>query len=146
MQCPNCHNGDTKVIDSRPERDGRSIRRRRECETCEFRFSTAERLTGGNLQIIKQNGSKEPFDFDKLRRSIAIACGKRPISTQQIDEVVREIYESFISKQEVTSAQLGERVMTALRALDDVAYIRFASVYRKFKDIDEFKAEITKLF
>ena len=146
MYCPNCHHSDTRVIDSRPEREGRSIRRRRECEKCQFRFNTAERVTGGNLQVVKNDGRKEQFDFDKLHQSIAIACGKRPISRQQISDIVREVYESMFSKHEVSSKVIGEKVMTLLKELDQIAYIRFASVYRRFKDVEDFKEEVSKLF
>jgi len=146
MLCPKCHNTDTKVIDSRSEREGRSIRRRRECEQCGFRFSTTERVVMGNVSVRKNDGRIEAFSPKKLEHSITMACGKRPISQDAIREMVREMTEKWVSKQEVTSKEIGAAVMDALRQLDHIAYIRFASVYRQFKDVEEFKKEISELF
>lgn len=146
MLCPKCRNDDTKVIDSRPEREGRSIRRRRECEKCGFRFSTTERVFMGNLSVRKSDGMREKFSPEKLEHSISMACGKRPISKDQIREIVRELTENWVSKSEISSKEIGEAVMKALKNLDHVAYIRFASVYRQFKDVEEFKEEISGLF
>jgi len=146
MQCPKCHHSDTKVIDSRPEREGRTIRRRRECDNCEFRFSTVERISMGNLMVKKTNGVIEKFSPEKLEQSISVACGKRPISKDQIREIVQELAENWASKSEVSSKEVGSAVMEALRNLDHIAYIRFASVYRQFKDVEEFKKEIAGLF
>lgn len=145
MQCPRCHHSDTKVIDSRPEREGRSIRRRRECEKCEFRFSTLERVVTGNLIVRKRDDETESFSAEKLEKSIRVACGKRPISRDQIREIVSELSENWAGQQEVQSSEIGESVMSSLKKLDHIAYIRFASVYRKFKDVEEFKKEISEL-
>jgi transcriptional repressor NrdR len=145
MQCPKCHHQDTRVIDSRPEREGRTIRRRRECDKCGFRFSTVERISMGGLLVRKKNKETEKFSPEKLEQSISVACGKRPISQDQIREVVQELSENWASKSEVTSSEIGEAVMDALKEIDHVAYIRFASVYRRFKDVDEFKKEIAGL-
>lgn len=145
MKCPKCRNSDTKVVDSRPEREGRSVRRRRECETCGFRFSTMERVIAGNLMVKKRDGLTENFSPEKLEESIAVACGKRPISRDQIKEIVRELTEEWAGESEISSDMIGEGIMEALKKLDHVAYIRFASVYRKFKDVDEFKQEISGL-
>lgn len=146
MQCPKCHHSETKVIDSRPEREGRSIRRRRECEKCGFRFSTVERVSTGNLIVIKRDGTEEKFSPEKLEASILVACGKRPISRDRIREIVSDLTEAWASHSELSSQEIGEAVMEELKKLDQIAYIRFASVYRKFKDIEEFKKEITGLF
>ncbi len=146
MICPKCHHPDTKVVDSRPEREGRSIRRRRECEKCNFRFSTVERVSTGNLMVIKRDGTEEKFSPEKLEASIMIACGKRPISRDRVREVVSDLAEGWASHTEISSEEIGATVMAALKDLDHIAYIRFASVYRQFKDIDEFKKEITGLF
>jgi transcriptional repressor NrdR len=128
MQCPKCHHQDTRVIDSRPEREGRTIRRRRECDKCGFRFSTVERISMGGLLVRKKNKETEKFSPEKLEQSISVACGKRPISQDQIREVVQELSENWASKSEVTSSEIGEAVMDALKEIDHVAYIRFASV------------------
>ncbi len=146
MLCPKCHHPETKVVDSRPEREGRSIRRRRVCENCEFRFSTSERLITGNFMVKKRDGALEPFSAEKLENSIRVACGKRPVSGEQIAEMVRELSENWASQQEVESEAIGKAVMEALKEIDHVAFIRFASVYRQFKDVDEFKREISGLF
>lgn len=145
MLCPKCHHQDTRVIDSRPEREGRTIRRRRECDKCGFRFSTVERISMGGLLVRKKDNETEKFSAEKLEQSISVACGKRPISKDQIREVVQELSENWTSKSEVTSSDIGEAVMDALKKIDHVAYIRFASVYRRFKDVDEFKKEIAGL-
>ena len=146
MLCPKCHHTDTKVIDSRPEREGRSIRRRRECEQCNFRFSTVERVSTGNLMVIKRDGTEEKFSPEKLEASILVACGKRPISRDRVREIVSDLAETWSGQSEVSSEEIGNAVMRQLKKLDHIAYIRFASVYRQFKDIDEFKKEITGLF
>lgn len=145
MQCPKCHHEDTKVIDSRPEREGRSIRRRRECEKCGFRFSTIERIATGNLLVIKRNGEREKFSPEKLEESILVACGKRPISRDAVREMVNDLMENWASLNEISSTKIGETVMEALKKIDHVAYIRFASVYREFKDIGEFEEEVANL-
>ena len=145
MRCPNCNHQDTKVIDSRPEREGRAIRRRRECDQCGFRFSTTERIIAGTLVVRKSDGGKELFDREKLEKAIKVASGKRPVSDEQIRDLVRELNEEWVSKHEVTSKAIGEAVMEKLQKLDDIAYIRFASVYKEFKDVAEFQQELGKL-
>ncbi len=147
MKCPFCGHLEDKVIDSRAPGAGDVIRRRRECEACTRRFTTYERVEDVLPTVVKKDGRREPFDRQKLGRSLRIACNKRSVSTDQIeavaDAIEREAQES--ESREVTSVELGERVMHHLRELDEVAYVRFASVYRSFRDIDEFLLELGKL-
>lgn len=144
MRCPFCQDNETKVVDSRLLKDGYSIRRRRKCESCERRFTTYETIEIHMPNIVKLDGRREPYNRDKLLNGIEKACQKRPISTEQIERVVENIGKSVleISSKEVNSKDLGQLVMQYLRNLDPVAYIRFASVYRKFQDVDEFVNEI----
>lgn len=147
MKCPFCSHLEDRVIDSRAGGAGDVIRRRRECAGCERRFTTYERVEDILPTVVKKDGRREPFDRRKLVRGLRIACNKRPVATEQIDTIVdaieREAQES--ERREVSSAELGERVMNHLRGLDEVAYVRFASVYRSFRDIDQFMAELGKL-
>jgi transcriptional repressor NrdR len=147
MKCPFCGQEKDKVIDSRPSQDGRSVRRRRECESCGKRFTTYEYIEDVSLTVIKNDGRREPFDRQKLQRGIELACKKRPISSKKIASIVGEIEEEFqnLSKTEITSKAVGETVMKRLKDLDEVAYVRFASVYHKFKDINEFMNELKNL-
>lgn len=144
MRCPNCGKDNDRVTDTRTCQDGRAIRRRRECQSCGRRFTTYERLVYVVLQVIKKNGAREPFRAKKLRRGIRIACEKRPISPEQIEQIVtevtNEIYQNYES--EVPSWAIGDLVMEMLRELDQVAYVRFASVYREFKDVRDFVSEV----
>lgn len=144
MRCPVCGFLDSKVIDSRPSEDGLSIRRRRECLSCERRFTTYERHNESPLIVLKNDRSSEPFDRNKLLRGLLIATAKRDIPVSRlnelIDDVEAEIRNSF--KSEIQSKVLGDMVMVRLRELDDVAYIRFASVYKDFKDIEEFQSAL----
>lgn len=144
MFCPYC-NADTKVVDKRAS--GNHTRRRRECLKCEKRFTTREFLDLRQLQVVKREGRREPFDRNKILKGIQIACGKRPISIAQmeqiVDEIESEIRETFTT--EAPAAAIGELVMAKLRALDNVAYIRFASVYRNFTDISSFEKELERL-
>jgi transcriptional repressor NrdR len=135
---------DDKVIDSRVGRDGDIIRRRRECLKCERRFTTYERVEDVLPMVVKKDGRREPFDRSKILLGIKKACEKRPISVQDVEKVVDEIEASFseASDREIKSTEIGERVMNRLRDLDEVAYVRFASVYRSFKDINEFMSEL----
>jgi transcriptional repressor NrdR len=144
MKCPFCGFMDDKVIDSRLGKDGDIIRRRRECLKCERRFTTYERVEDVLPMVVKKDGRREPFDRNKILLGIKKACEKRPISVQDVENVVTEIETSFseASDREVRSTEIGERVMRYLRDLDDVAYVRFASVYRSFKDINEFMSEL----
>lgn len=147
MRCPFCGHLEDKVVDSRQARDGTSIRRRRECEACGARFTSYERIEESLPQILKKDGVPEDYDRDKLRRGIKIACNKLPITASDIDRVVDAVEARLIAtnRREVEARLVGEAVMTELRDLDPVAYIRFASVYREFGDIQEFLRELRDL-
>ncbi|MBS1369103.1 MAG: transcriptional repressor NrdR [Lentisphaeria bacterium] len=147
MRCPKCGCIDDKVIDSRAVKEGAGVRRRRECLSCAYRYTTIEGIMPEELKVVKRNAVREDFDRDKLRRGIANACYKRPINPDEIDRAVEDISAAILRDcdKEVTSADIGNRVMTELRKIDQVAYVRFASVYRKFKDVDEFIDEIRTL-
>jgi len=144
MKCPFCSFHDTKVIDSRNRDDGRSIRRRRECIKCNRRFTTRETVDEIPLRIIKQDGSREEFSRQKLMSGIQFACKKRPVSSAAIEQIVSKIEYSLRDRghDEIPSQQVGELVMDELRELDDVAYVRFASVYRNFQSKDDFSTEV----
>ena len=147
MKCPACGHDEDKVVDSRATKDDTAVRRRRECLKCGKRFTTYEYIENTPLMVIKKDGRREPFRREKLKAGILKACEKRPISPATIDEVVDGI-ESSLQKQmrtEVTSKDIGESVMQALFNLDEVAYVRFASVYRHFKDINQFMEELKNL-
>ncbi len=142
MRCPFCAHEDSQVKDSRPSEDGAAIRRRRQCEECGARFTTFERVQLRELTVLKKNGEREPFDRDKLSRSISIACRKRDIPTERIDRLISSIQRQLETRgDEVTTTRIGEAVMDGLKALDHVAYIRFASVYKDFSEPGDF-AEI----
>ena len=142
MRCPFCAHEDSQVKDSRPSEDGAAIRRRRQCEGCGARFTTFERVQLRELTIVKKTGEREPFDRAKLERSIAIACRKRDIPADRIDRLITSIQRQLETRgDEVTTTQIGEAVMDGLKALDHVAYIRFASVYKDFSEPGDF-AEI----
>jgi transcriptional repressor NrdR len=147
MKCPFCGHPDDKVIDSRAAEKGDVIRRRRECEQCARRFTTYERIEDVLPTVVKKDGRREPFDRQKLVRGLRIACNKRPVSVERIelaaDAIEREAQES--ERREIAASELGDRVMNHLRELDEVAYVRFASVYRSFRDIDQFLTELGKL-
>ena len=146
MQCPKCKNLETKVIDSRLAEQGKVIRRRRECEKCVHRFTTFERTEMSNLMVKKKDGTFETYSRTKLENGIWIACGKRPVTKVQVDKMINQLEEKWsANKKEVSSQTIGNDVMSALKKLDHIAYIRFASVYRSFKDVDEFKEELVKL-
>ncbi len=148
MKCPNCGMDDDRVIDSRSVKEGYGVRRRRVCNSCQHRFTTQESIIRSELLVVKRNDAiREEFDRDKLRRGIENACYKRPVSADQIDAVVDELVSGVMHDfdKEVSSAELGARVMIALKQVDQVAYVRFASVYRKFKDVEEFIEEIRML-
>src|SRR3954465_15032983 len=134
MRCPNCASLDTQVKDSRPTEDSSVIRRRRVCLSCNFRFTTFERVQLRELVVIKRNGRRVPFDRDKLLRSVQIALRKRPVDPERIDQVVSRMVRELESQGESEVSTVGEMVMETLRALDDVAYVRFASVYRNFPE------------
>ena len=144
MKCPYCAQIDNKVIDSRLSKDGRTIRRRRECVACERRFTTYEKLEEVLPMVVKKDGRREPFNRDKIIEGMKKSCQKRSISITKIEEFVDslEIYFQELGKREVDSKEVGERVINTLKDWDEVAYVRFASVYRQFKDINEFMAEL----
>jgi transcriptional repressor NrdR len=142
LRCPFCSHDDSQVKDSRPTEDGASIRRRRQCEGCGARFTTFERVQLRDLTVIKKTGEKQPFERDKLVRSISIACRKRGVDSDRIDRLVSSIQRQLETRgDEVTTSGIGEAVMDALRSIDHVAYIRFASVYKDFSEPGDF-AEI----
>lgn len=145
MRCPYCNSTDLKVTDKRPSPEG--IRRRRECLKCEKRFTTYERVERENLHVVKKDGRRERFDRNKLSNGIYRAFEKRPVSKEKIDTMINEIEEQLgrRGKKEVTSSAIGELVMKKIKKLDNIAYIRFASVYRDFQDINDFKREIKEL-
>jgi len=147
MQCPYCREMDSRVVDSRLAAGGTVTWRRRECDACKRRFTTYERVEHTLPTVVKKDGEREPFDRQKLLRSLRIACNKRPVSADSLEEhaesLERELAES--GEKEVPSLVIGERVMERLKRLDDVAYVRFASVYKSFRDIDEFMVEMGKL-
>lgn len=147
MHCPFCNAVDTKVIDSRLVTDGSQVRRRRECITCEERFTTFESAELLMPRLIKQNGEREPFNEDKLRSGILKALEKRPVGLEQVDAAIGRIchFLRASGERELSSRVVGERVMAELRQLDEVAYVRFASVYRSFKDLNEFREEIDRI-
>ncbi len=146
MVCPKCKYKDTRVLDSRAAHEKKEIRRRRQCSKCRFRFTTFERVESANFIIIKNDLSRESYDRKKLERGIWKACEKRPVSQEQVDKLLNELEEEFSNQgREVSSKIIGESTMEKLRKLDDVAYIRFASVYRQFRDLETFKKELQKL-
>jgi transcriptional repressor NrdR len=144
MKCPFCKEENDRVTDTRPAQDGFAIRRRRECLHCHRRYTTYEQIEELNVKVIKKDGSRVPFERDKIKQGLEKACGKRPISSEQIDAIVADVedkvYSTFDS--EVESRYIGELVIEHLRLLDQVAYVRFASVYREFKDVRDFVLEL----
>ena len=146
MICPKCKAEDTKVIDSRETEPGRVIRRRRECVKCTRRFTTFERAEMSSLMVKKKDGTFEPYSREKMEQGIWIACGKRPVTRVQIDDMVNELEQKWgTNKKMVSSQTIGNDITDYLKKLDHIAYIRFASVYKSFKDVDEFKEELNKL-
>ena len=147
MKCPYCGYSESKVVDSRPTDEETAIRRRRECEKCAKRFTTYEKIEEVPLVIIKKDGSREVYQRGKLINGFLKACEKRPVSLKQIEEVVDEIEKELYNSldKEIDSKKIGEMVMKRLKQLDDVAYVRFASVYRQFKDLNTFMEELNKL-
>jgi len=147
MKCPYCGYLESKVVDSRPADEGASIRRRRECLSCHKRFTTYETVESLPLMVVKKDGSRQSFDRNKVLGGVIRACEKRPVPYQEVEHLVVEI-EQLLQNQmdrEVSSAKIGELVMERLKKLDEVAYVRFASVYRQFKDINTFMTELNKL-
>ncbi|MGN0412703.1 MAG: transcriptional regulator NrdR [Lachnospiraceae bacterium] len=148
MKCPFCGNENTRVIDSRPAEENNSIRRRRVCDICEKRFTTYEKVETIPLIIIKKDNNRETYDRSKIEAGVLRACHKRPISANQIEKLVDEVETEIFKMEdkEISSQMIGEYVMEKLKELDAVAYVRFASVYREFKDINTFMDELKKIF
>jgi len=145
MKCPSCDYEQTKVVDSRISEHGSAIRGRRKCEKCDFRFTTFERAMVQNLMIQKKDGTVEPYDREKLEKSIIIACGKRQISRKMIQEKLGDLEEKWIKSSEVSSQQIGRSIVEMLKDIDEIAFIRFASVYEQYQDVETFKAELDKI-
>ena len=147
MKCPFCGHTEDKVVDSRSAKEGSAIRRRRECIRCERRFTTYEYIEDADLTVVKKDGRREPYNRENILRGIRIACGKRPVGAKEMEEMTDKI-ESTIHAQlgrEISSANIGQMVMDELRKIDHVAYVRFASVYREFKDSEQFLDELNQL-
>ena len=146
MKCPFCGTEDTKVIDSRRNED-LSIRRRRECLECKKRFTTYEKIETSPILVVKKDQTRQPFDKEKIRKGILNSCIKRPISSKTIDKIVDEVEKEILLKDsnEIQSIEIGEIVLKKLKKIDDVAYIRFASVYREFKEVENFNTEVAKI-
>jgi transcriptional repressor NrdR len=144
MKCPYCHTDNDRVLDSRASQDGFAIRRRRECLDCRHRYTTYERIEATAVKVIKKDGTREPFDHSKIKQGLEKACWKRPVSDDQMESIIaavgNELEAAFDS--EVESRHVGELVMQHLRDIDEVAYVRFASVYRQFKDVQDFVEEL----
>lgn len=147
MKCQYCGCLESKVVDSRLNEDGTVIRRRRECVSCGKRFTTYETIETSPVLVVKTNGERQAFDPEKIKRGIMKACEKRPVAVQQIDDIVNDIKKQIYNSmaQEISSKEIGEMVMNRLMKIDEVAYVRFASVYRQFKDIHSFMQELKKM-
>lgn len=147
MRCPFCEKNDNRVVDSRLSKDGLAIRRRRECNVCTRRFTTYEKVEEVLPQIIKRNGERENFDRDKILKGIILACQKRPVSAEKINDFVDSLenYYQELGRREIPAKEIGERIIDQLKEWDEVAYVRFASVYRKFQDVTDFMNEVTDL-
>lgn len=147
MKCPKCGCIESKVLDSRPSQDFLSIRRRRECTECHCRFTTYEIIENDPLTVVKKDNTRQMFDRSKIRQGIMASCQKRPVSADQIEAIVNEVENRIYStsRSEISTREIGELVMEQLKKVDDVAYVRFASVYRDFKDVDTFMDELEKL-
>ena len=148
MKCPFCDSPDTRVIDSRPTDEGQTIRRRRICDRCQKRFTTYEKIEQVMFMVVKKDGSRENFDRTKVRNGIVTACKKRPVTAEQIEQIVDNIERVLNNRmeKEISSTVIGEVILDHLKTLDEVAYVRFASVYRQFDDVRSFINEIEKLY
>ena len=144
MTCPKCGNDEDKVLDSRSAREGAAIRRRRECTACGCRFTTHEEIDRDEVSVVKRDGRRQPFDRRKLEKGVRIACGNRPVSDDQIRNLLDDVISS-IDSDEISSEKLGESVMERLNKMDQVSYIRFASVYRNFTDVNQFLSAVTEM-
>ncbi|NTU82419.1 MAG: transcriptional repressor NrdR [Chloroflexales bacterium] len=147
MRCPFCQHPDTDVLDTRKLNDGEMVRRRRKCRSCGRRFTTYERVETVSLTVVKKDGEREPYDREKIMRGVRTACYRRPISASRIEQLVNDVESAImaIDDQEISSKAIGDEVMRRLRELDDVAYIRFASVYRSFADIGKLREAVDEL-
>lgn len=146
MMCPKCKKSDTSVLDSRLTSEGKSVRRRRECDACRYRFTTFEKVEMSTFVVVKRDGSREPYAREKVEKGVWRACEKRNITQGQVDGLLNELEEEWTAYgREVPSKMIGEGIMEKLKKLDEVAYIRFASVYKQFKDLESFKREVLKL-
>lgn len=147
MKCPYCAHPESKVVDSRPAEEGASIRRRRECLACQRRFTTFETIERLPLMVVKKDGSRQTFDRSKVLNGMIRACEKRPVSFDTLDRIAEQIEQTLLNslERETSTERIGELVMDALKKVDEVAYVRFASVYRQFKDINTFMSELNKL-
>lgn len=147
MKCPFCGHMEDKVIDSRPTEEGSAIRRRRECIQCSSRFTTYEKIEDTPLMVVKKDGSRQVYDRNKVVNCVMKACSKRPVSLQVIENLALNVEQQLMNtvKREVSSSEIGEIIMKYLKELDEVAYVRFASVYKQFKDVDTFMEEISKI-
>lgn len=147
MKCPSCQNNNSRVVDSRPVDEGRSIRRRRECEECGYRFTTFEKVEESPLVVVKKEGTREEFSREKMLRGLIKACEKRPVALKVLEDMTSDIEKELRNQgvSEVKSEVIGEMVMDRLAKVDEVAYVRFASVYRQFKDINVFIDELKEL-
>lgn len=146
MICPKCQYHDTRVLDSRETEGHKTVRRRRECGKCKHRFTTFERVETSNFVVVKKDGTRESYDREKVLRGIWRACEKRKVTDEQVSKMINELEEKWASfGKEVPSKEIGEGIMEELKEVDEVAYIRFASVYRQFKDLESFKKELSKL-
>ena len=147
MRCPFCSCPESKVLDSRPINEGSSIRRRRECIKCNSRFTTYEKIEDTPLMVVKKDGTRQVYDRNKVINCVMKACGKRPVSLQQAENLALDVEQQLMNtvKREVSSAEIGEMIMKHLKELDEVAYVRFASVYKQFKDVDTFMSELSKI-
>lgn len=145
MKCVKCGAKDTGVVDTRMSEDGRAIRRRRECEECAYRFTTYERIESGSFVVVKKDGTREPYERAKLEKGIWRACTKRPVERKTIQHMLLDLEDVWARSDEVTSTQIGDDVLQMLKKIDEIAYIRFASVYRDFTSIQSFHDELEKI-
>jgi transcriptional repressor NrdR len=145
MICPNCGFDQSKVVDSREASNGRAIRRRRECNECQFRYTTFERLQSSNFFVTKRSGISEPYDRQKIEHGILISCAKRPVALDNVREHLNELEEQWSRKSTVTTQQIGDDVLNKLKDLDEVAFIRFASVYKEFSDMESFQGAVDEV-
>jgi transcriptional repressor NrdR len=146
MKCPKCKQPETRVVDSRDSNEGREIRRRRECEKCKFRFTTFERIDAAKFIVIKKDGSREPYQREKIESGLWKSGENRPVTEAHVEALVNQLEDQWSAVgKEIPAKLIGEQVMEALKGLDEVAYIRFASVYRQFRDVESFKKELSRL-